>query len=188
METQSIEFALTPEWITAIAAVLSAFALLIIALFGTARIAGLSKQIRNASGQLEHSLTSQREQRTLEAVRRYETDPELRAAIKAIWEKTQQNTDYTLLDESDRFHIITLLNYYEGIAAGIEQGLYIEALVKDYLAHVLDKAVRALLRGESGNGWDAGQPIVEVDSYHSLLAVQQRWALESNQSLYEMLR
>lgn len=179
---------LTPEWITAFSAALSAFALLLLALFATAKLGTVAKQLSKTADQIGSALHSQREQRTLEAVRRYETDPELRTTIRIIYEKTEQNTDYTLLDDSDRFHVLTLLNYYDGIASGIEQGIYIEALVKDYLGFVLDKTVRALLRGESGNGWDAGQPIVPTDNYEALLGLQQRWALESNRSLYEMLR
>ncbi len=179
---------LTPEWITAACAALSAFALILLTFITTSKLGTVASQVSRVAEAMRSTVDTQKEQRTLEAVRRYETDTELRATIKAIWEKTDQNQDYRLLDDSDRFHVINLLNYYDGIASGIEQGIYIEALVRDYLAVVLDKAVRALLRGESGPDWVAGQPLVAPENYHALLRIQQQWAAEANRSLYEMLR
>lgn len=150
--------------------------------------AGVAAQLRQTARALGAGVDARRRDRTLEAVRRYETDPQLRDAIRSNYEKTNQGTDYSLLDEADRFNITTILNYFDGIACGIEQGLLLEPLVKDYLQFVLDKNVCALLRGQSGPTWDAAQPLVDPENYSVLLQLHDRWREKSQRSLYEMLR
>ncbi len=177
-----------PQWLTAAALILIAVLLAGFLAFTTAQLGRLSGEIKRAVDMLRSSHDSHRRETTIEAVRRYETDPQLRESIKHIYQKTVQGTDYSLLDASDRFHVLTLLNYFDGIACGIEQGILLEALVKDYLQVVLDKNVCALLRGQSGPTWVAAQPIVDPDSYGVLLALHQRWQNTSNSTLYEMLR
>lgn len=167
---------------------LVALALLVLAVATAASAAGLNRQLRRTVQALGAATETRRRDRTLEAVRRYETDPQLREAIRSNYEKTLQGSDYSLLDESDRFHIITILNYFDGIACGIEQGLLIEPLVKDYLQFVLDKNVCALLRGQSGPTWAAGPPMVDSQNYSVLLALHDRWREKAQRSLYEMLR
>jgi len=183
----SIELS-NPLWVLALAVVLVACSIVFLALVTAITAGGLARQLRRAIGSLSVATEMRKRDRTLEAVRRYETDPQLREAIRSNYEKTNQGTDYTLLDESDRFNIITILNYFDGIACGIEQGLLSEPLIKDYLQFVLDKNVRALLRGQSGPDWEAGTPLVEPDNYTVLLDLHERWQAKSNRSLYEMLR
>lgn len=177
-----------PQWALASAVLLVAVAIVLLALITAACAFGLNRQLRRTVQALSAATDARRRDRTLEAVRRYETDPQLREAIRSNYEKTRQGTDYTLLDESDRFNILTILNYFDGIACGIEQGLLIEPLVKDYLQFVLDKNVCALLRGLSGPTWEAAPPLVDPESYSVLLQLQERWQEKSNRSLYEMLR
>ena len=175
---------LDPAWITAISCAVIAFLILILVIV----LGRLVSQLRRGVEGMGHDQEHEKRQRTLDAVRRYETDPQLREAIKQLYEKTDQGTDYTRLEDSDRFNVITLLNYFDGIACGIAQGMLIESLARDYLQFVLDKAVKALLRGESSDTWVAGPPMVPPDGYETLLDLHQRWVLDSNRSLYEMLR
>jgi hypothetical protein len=170
-----------PEWIIALA-------LPLIGLILAVQLGALTRQIKKAREVLALSREAQLRHETLEAVRRYETDPQLRASIKHLYDKSIHGTDYSLLENSDRFHVVTLLNFFDGIACGIQQGLLIEPLVKDYLHAVLDKNVRALLLGQDGPGWVTGNPLVNPDEFEVLRNLHQRWVNRSNQSLYEMLR
>jgi hypothetical protein len=170
-----------PQWITAIS--MGVMTLVLIWQLG-----GLSRQIKKACDLLALSREAQLRHETLEAVRRYETDPQLRTSIKHLYDKSIHGTDYSLLENSDRFHVITLLNFLDGIACGIQQGLLIEPLVKDYLHAVLDKNVRALLLGQDGPGWVTGNPLINPEEFDVLLNLHQRWVNRANASLYEMLR
>jgi hypothetical protein len=170
-----------PQWVIALA-------LLLLVLVLLWQLGRLTRQIRKACELLALSREAQLRHETLEAVRRYETDPQLRASIKHLYDKSIHGTDYSLLENSDRFHVVTLLNFFDGIACGIQQGLLIEPLVKDYLHAVLDKNVRALLLGQDGPGWVTGNPLVNPEEFDVLLSLHQRWVNRSNQSLYEMLR
>lgn len=178
----------TPEGISALAICILAIAVLILAIVAGSSLGGLAKNMKKAVKHLSDAQDARVRQTTIDAVRRYETDPQLRDSIKHIYNKTVQGTDYTLLDPPDRFHVVTVLNYFDGIACGIEQGILVEPLVRDYLQFVLDKNVRALLKGDSGPTWAAGDPIVPFEGYETLLDLHGRWLSESNSTLYEMLR
>jgi hypothetical protein len=170
-----------PQWISALAlAALAAGTFL--------QLGRIARHARRAADALGLSRDLQLRHDTLEAVRRYETDPQLRESIKHLYDKTIHGTDYSLLETSDRFHVVTLLNYFDGIACGIAQGLILEPLVKDYLQVVLDKAVRALIRGEDGPTWVGGTPLVSADGYEVLLDLHRRWVERSNATLHQMLR
>ncbi len=178
----------TPEGINALSSCVLAVSVLILALVVGGKMGALSNQVRKAVDALCASQEAQKRQPTIDAVRRYETDPQLRESIKHIYTKTVQGTDYTLLESSDRFHVTTILNYFDGIACGIEQGILMEPLVRDYLQFVLDKNVSALLKGESGPTWAGGDPIVSFEGYETVLDLHSRWVTDSNRTLYEMLR
>ncbi len=178
----------TPEGVSALATCVLALSVLILAIVAGSRLGALAKHLKIAVEHLRTAQDARQRDATIDAVRRYETDPQLRESIKHIFTKTVQGTDYSLLDPPDRFHVVTVLNYFDGIACGIAQGLLIEPLVRDYLQFVLDKNVRALLKGESGQTWAGGDPIVPLEGYETLLDLHARWVSDSNQTLYEMLR
>jgi len=41
------------------------------------------------------------------------------------------------------------------LAIGIEQKVYLEEIVKDFLQQRVEKEVKVLIKGESGKGWNA---------------------------------
>ncbi|MEM7014260.1 MAG: hypothetical protein AAF585_22595 [Verrucomicrobiota bacterium] len=176
-----------PSWVAALAACATALLVFLIMLIVAAQLGGIKKQLQAGVKHSRENAEAQRRRATVEAVRRYETDPQLRGAIQAIWAKTKQGTDYTTLQEADEFHVITVLNYFDGIASGIQQGVLVEDIAKDQLNYVLDKAVKALIKGQSGDTWIAEQSLVTEDNYETLLQLQNRWELQEN-TTYEMLR
>lgn len=176
-----------PSWVAALAACATTVLVFLIMIIVAAQLGGIKTQLKAGVKHSRENAEAQRRRATVEAVRRYETDPQLRGAIQAIWAKTKQGTDYTPLQEGDEFHVITVLNYFDGIASGIEQGVLVEDIAKDQLRFVLDKAVKAMLKGQSGDTWIAETPLAPDENYETLLKLQNRWSLQEN-TIYDMLR
>jgi hypothetical protein len=179
---------LDPASLITCALIVVALALAWLALRLPARIRKLTRELRRAAERITIADEARRREATLEAVRRFESDPEVREALRRIWHKTEQATNFAMLTEKDRFDIITLLNYFDGIASGLKQGVLDEQVAKDYLRGIIHKIVKGLLRGESGPTWKAATPIVEPEGFENLLALQARWGMEDAQSIIEMLR
>ena len=89
---------------------------------------------------------------------------------------SQNGTDYTNIQDEHRLDCITVLNYLDGVAVGVEQKVYIEEMAKDYLEAIVHKAVQALVKGESGEGWKAGRPIATQAQFPTLYALHERWS------------
>lgn len=176
-----------PNWITALAGALGAIFLLFMLLVLCVQLGGIKKYLRATLEQTKAGAEAERRRATVEAVRKYESDPELRNAIQTLWTKTKQGTDYTLLEEADKMHAHTLLNYFDGICHGVEHGVLVDDVVREYLRPVVHKAVKALIKGESGDTWISDGPLVDEEGYETLLKMHHRWMLLDN-TIYEMLR
>ncbi|MFT5470866.1 MAG: hypothetical protein ACI8UO_005997 [Verrucomicrobiales bacterium] len=176
-----------PQWVAALAAGITAILFLLLLIVIAVQLGGLKKQVKLAVDHTRVNAEAQRRRATVEAVRRYESDPILRESIQKLWAKTAQGTDYTLLDGDDEFQVITVLNYFDGIANGIEQGVLVEGIVKDYLRVVLSKNVKALLKGQSGDTWVSDGPAAPEEGFEVLVKLYTRWGLEEK-SIYDMLR
>ena len=157
-----------PNWIGAIAGAASAAATIALVLVAFVQLKRLREQIDMAAQQDLRRIT-------LDACQRYEKDPELRSAMRNIRQATSQGSDYTLLSAENSFDAFTILNYLDALACGILQGVYIEALVKDHMRDTIEKAVKALIKGESGPGWKAEKGMVEPSRVSSLLTVYEKW-------------
>ncbi len=77
------------------------------------------------------------------ACQRYDFDPVIEAATARIWEASNKGIDYKT--NVERRDIVVLLNYLDGLAIGIDQGLYVEQIVKDHLASIFEHATVRLL-------------------------------------------
>lgn len=120
----------------------------------------IAKQVSNLSDQIRLSREAEanaerrdREYRTLEAIQRYAFDPVLDAAIRRIRDASNEGEDYRRI-QVKKFDLVCVLNYLDTIATGIEQGLYIEDMVKDHMSPVFHKYVTEWIKsgivGESG--------------------------------------
>lgn len=103
---------------------LTAFGTLILAAATAALVLAAFYQIRSFREEAKKT-------RTLAACEKYDTDPVLDNCLRklrAAWD------DGSILQNSSAFRIdvVTVLNHLDGIAIGIEQGLYIEELVRDH--------------------------------------------------------
>jgi Domain of unknown function (DUF4760) len=168
---------------------LIALSILCLARTFSKKISQLREELRLASNHISQADDARKREATLEAVRRFESDMAVRAAVRHIWNKTKtrQGSDYTLLDENDRYHVVSYLNYLDGVACGLKQGVLDESVARDYLQHVVHKSVLGLLLGESGDSWKAGRPLVDVEAYENLILLQKRWGVEEVHPLFKMI-
>lgn len=156
------------DWIIATSSGISAGATIALAWIAIVQLGGLKKQIKQAAEQ-------DRRRNTLEACQRFEKDP-IREARKTLWGATNNGTDYTRLQDEHKFAAFTLLVYFQGLAIGIEQDVYIEQMVKDFLQEHLEKEVKALIKCESGNAWKATKPsLFKEDDFGTLCKLCDKW-------------
>jgi hypothetical protein len=127
------------EWLTAIGTVGLALAALFPFPFLLLQIRKLSEQIRLSREVEERAAIRTSEWETLKVCQRYDFDPVIDAACQRIAASSHNGTKYSAVERRD---MIAILNYFDGIAIGVQQGLYIEAIVKDQLGPVLDTHVR----------------------------------------------
>ncbi|MDF1754894.1 MAG: hypothetical protein P1U89_19055 [Verrucomicrobiales bacterium] len=181
--------AIDPLYLVAIACALIALFTLRLAISLPAKIAKLTKAVRNASDHIAVADEARKREATLTAVRRFESDPEIRNAVRHIWQKTKtpQGVDYSLLDSEDRFHVVSYLNYLDGVACGLKQGVLDEPVAKDYLQHVIHKSVPGLILGESGESWKAGKPLVDPEPFENLILLYKKWGIEEVHPLFKMM-
>jgi len=180
---------LDPLLFVAGSALLIALGIFWLALALPRKIGQLRDELRRASEHLALAEASRKRETTLDVVRRFESDPEVRRAVRHIWDKTgtPEGTDYSRLGDEDRFQVISYLNYLDGVACGLKQGILDEAVARDYLQHIVHKSVLGLLLGESGDGWKAGRPLVDPEKFENLISLQRRWVSEEVHPLFKMI-
>lgn len=180
---------LDPQYLVAFVGLLIAFALFRLSVSIPRKIGQLRDEVRKAVENIDEADEARKREATLSAVRRFESDPEVRQAVRAIWEKTRSGhlTDYSLLQQEDKFQVLSFLNYLDGVACGLKQGILDETVAKDYLQHVIHKSVQGLLLGESGETWIAGPTLVDPDSFENLIGLEKRWKETEVHPLFRMM-
>ena len=156
------------DWVTAIGTAVTAAATVVLFVVALVQLRGLREQITQAADQ-------ERRRNTLEVIDRAESDPLIKAASANLWQASNHGTDYTKLTEANKFDAITLLNYLEGMAIGIFQNIYVEQMARDYLQEIVRKAVKALIRGESGDGWKATHEMFSCSEFAILCQLYDKW-------------
>lgn len=101
---------------------------------------------------------------TVAAVERYDTDPVIDAYCQRLWDASDDGTNYKK-PEINKRDIIGLLNFFNGIATGCKQGVYVESIVKDNLQLPIKKAVEKFIRGG----------IIDEEGYGPLLELYEDW-------------
>lgn len=75
-------------------------------------------------------------ERTLAECQKYSTDPIIFGAISSL-RRAKLNGVFDKNTAYYRPDIVAVVNYFDGIAIGIDQGLYIEEIAKDHLKPIL---------------------------------------------------
>jgi hypothetical protein len=132
---------------------------------------------REERGAAAKNLAEQRE-RQLEAETQrvcglYDNDPVLNRVCRRIWDGSSNGTSYP--GSIKKHDVIILTNYLDGIAIGILQDIYNEAMVKDNLKQTFYKVHDIILpsvfpeKNEREDGYEAFHKVVD------------RWQQEDNE-------
>jgi len=139
----------------------------------SAQLQALAKQVTLAR---EADAASQRryiEANTLQACARYTGDPVIHEATQSIWRASNSGTDYRgNLDKLDMHDLITALNYLDGIAVGVKQGVYSGAIIKDHMMTTYVKVVDVIIPEAMGGDFSDYEAILELrNSWRSPIPV-----------------
>jgi hypothetical protein len=123
--------------------------------------------------QIKRSEMENRKWKTLDICAQYELNHDLSEAAnylrKFYFDGSQKDLDATKAAAK------LVLNYLDGIAIGVEQGLYIEALAKDHL--------RAIVRGHVRGIFGSGRTILNEDDFEKIIAMNSKWT--ANETFYK---
>ncbi len=127
------------------------------------------QQIKCIWRKINETKEENRKWKTLEVCQAYEQNPCIEGAARRVYESKKIGE---LAKDPKRFgrDAITLLNYLDGVAIGVRQGLYIEDLARDHLKEIVSANVtRFLLCGKPES--------FEIDDrdYQFLLAMHSQW-------------
>lgn len=115
--------------------------------------------------------------RTIAACDRYDTDPILDRCCLAL-AKGRKDGSLETNPEDYRIEMFTILNYLEGIAIGVEGGLYVDAIAKSYMEPIFKGYVDLYV--VSGLSKRADPKKDEVGSYVKLVETCNRWGSNYN--------
>jgi hypothetical protein len=119
--------------------------------------------------QLQQARDESRKWKTLEVCQAYEQNPCIEGSARRVYESCQSGE---LAKNPKTFgrDAITLLNYLDGVAIGVSQGLYIENLAKDHLKEIVSANVKRFLL-------DGKPELFGIDDrdYQFLLAMHSQW-------------
>ncbi|MBT1065198.1 DUF4760 domain-containing protein [Bowmanella sp. Y26] len=113
---------------------------------------------------------------TMNFIKDFEKNNELRTSLKNIQNKVTYKNNFDLIDmKVDAPDVYTVLNFFDSLAIGVEQEILIESLVYDYLHHPLKKAVEALILGKPNSEWTVTKKHSHETGYEHLIELYNKW-------------
>jgi hypothetical protein len=135
-------------------------------------------QLQLIRRQIQLGAEENRQRATVAACERFDTDPVIHQITKRIWTASAGGKHYDP-DHIDTHDLIALLNYFDALAIGVEQGFYDEAVVKAHMSLIVAHAVSTfVLTNPPGR-------FVQAEGYEALVRLHQRWRCEQNGSRAE---
>jgi hypothetical protein len=145
--------------------------LLAMATIAVAWVAGY--QISSARAEAVAARNEAKRQRTLEVVSRYDHDPVLDRALRRMARARDSGKLFTET-RTYRTDIVAVMNYFEGIAIGLKQDIYIEEMVRDYMEPVfrshIDEIVKEKIFEKIG---------ADIDDFEHICALDDSWRPKS---------
>ena len=139
------------DWVTPVSAATTALGTFALAGIAWYQLTELRKQLSAQAAQLKVLGDREKQWRTIEACERYTYDPVLRDAKQAIWAARDQGRKQYIDDAlSVRRDVVVLLNYLDAIGVGVQQGVYIEQIVRDHLHVLIVETVCRFVKDEWG--------------------------------------
>ncbi len=121
-----------------------------------------------AAFQIRSIRDENRKWETVRACNVFDTDPIVHVATKDIYAASDNGKDYSPATMLSQVHnIITVLNYLDALAIGIDQGVYVESIAKDNLGSTIEKAVECFLDGQ--------HPGIKVSDFRTLKDLRGKW-------------
>ena len=161
-------------WVAAIGGLLSGVTsagLLIVALV---QLPFFRKQLQSMEAARRDLAKAEKERRTLDACNRFHTDTTLYEVKQHIYvAREDANPIAALLRPEVRRDVINLLNYFEGLAIGVEQGVYDDEIVYDNLSNALVWAVEYFIMANAK--YNPEQKLGDPDEFVPLLRLYQRY-------------
>jgi hypothetical protein len=115
---------------------------------------------------------SDRKWATIRLTNVFDVDPVLHECTKAI-RRLSHGQDYSFATLEPELHsVLTLLNYFASLAIGIEQGIYVEDIVRDNLEENIVRAVDKFITPEY-------EPHIKRIELPALVGLRERWRKNS---------
>jgi hypothetical protein len=111
--------------------------------------------------------------RTLEICDRYHLEAHLVEMARRL-RTAQDDGDFKKNPMRYRADVVTMLNYFDGIAIGIRQGLYLESLARDHLQSIIGTHIDRYLRGDEPKRLD-----IKPQNYSYILKLNDEWAAQT---------
>ena len=112
--------------------------------------------------------------KTIEACERYDTDPILDFALRSL-RAARLSKALDKRPEKYKTDITTVLNYLDGIAISVLQGVLVESLVRDHIGGIVNSHVERYIL--SGLAERAG---IELSNYRNLIELDRRFSLAAD--------
>lgn len=159
---------------------ITAIGTLIAAIIAVFKLSNISKQIE---------ITNKREikWKTEATYEIYRSSSMFKKVTESIFEKSKNGTDYTNFEYDH--NVLYLINYLESIAVGVEQGIYNEDMMKDYLKEAVYKSVKVFLLGLGGDlkgrSWTANKSVTYPNEQPNLMRLYKKWFPEESNVHYK---
>ncbi|MBA7528582.1 hypothetical protein ES705_20770 [subsurface metagenome] len=125
--------------------------------------------------------------KTEKAYENYKISECLTRATNSIFKKTADGTDYSKIEFN--YDVAVVINYLESIAIGIDQGIYNEKMIRNYLEGAIYKATKVFLLGEGGDyrgrKWKASKVMIKPHEQPFLIKLYNKWFEKSIDSNYK---
>jgi type II secretory pathway pseudopilin PulG len=172
------------EGVATLSAVVQAVVAIVLVIAGLLQLRAIRRQIEAGNEQtrlvaeqtrlmaLQQAADEERERkwRTLSECNRYDSDPVIHEATVKLWEHRLGRSgtpDPRVLKP----YAATILNYLDSLAIGVNQGLYIDALIKDHMAEI----VRYHVANHLNDAFAAACELNRND-YLAVLAMERGWS------------
>jgi hypothetical protein len=107
---------------------------------------------------------------TLSACERYDSDGVITQCLRSL-KQGEDSGEIALKPTAYSLDLITILNYFEGIAIGISQGLYDKKVAKDHLEPIIAYYVDKYMSSEAQRHFSIDAP----SDYNRLIALHNEW-------------
>ena len=132
-------------------------------------------QLRLIRRQIQLGTEENRQRATVAACERFDTDPVIHQITKRIWTASAGGKHYDP-DHIDTHDLIALLNYFDALAIGVEQGFYDEAVVKAHMSLMVSHAVSTFILT------DPPGRFVKAEGYEAVVRLHRKWQAGSSAS------